>query len=789
MKKKIALKVLPLQCAMAFASMAATGRAIAAESTADDGGIQEVVVTAQKRKQSINDVPMSITAISGDQLAEKGIDDAADLQKVVSGFRYSEAESGTPVYAIRGVGFNETSLGSLPNVPVYLDEVPLIFPIMTTGVAIDLERVEVLKGPQGTLFGQSATGGAVNYIAAKPTDTFRSALTVGYGSFDDKVVDGYVSGPLTDNVKARFAFKAEKSGPWQKSMTRSDELGRKDKLDGRILVDWQATDKLKLTFNLSGWQDKSEPQALQHSGYRYLNPQAVADGFLPASEQNAIQNTHTSNNNRDADWGPRRPFNDSHLTQFSTRADYDLGNSMMLTYIVSSAKFNRFLYADPDGLSIENSEGESRGKIDSMSHELRLAGTAMADKAKWLVGVNYDDSKVNQTDTIRLGQNSNSYGLEDAAFLTTGLTLPFLHFSAANNVSNQNFTNKSIFGALDYAFNEALKGHISARHTHATDKFTGCTTDSGDGITSGAINAVFSSSIAAGGCITGVADGGVITPQPAFITKKLDESNNSWRLGLDWKYTPTTLLYANLSKGYKGGSFPNLSAFSSLQYKPVVQESLLATEIGFKTTFKELKLQLDGAFFHYDYRNKQVRGSTDTGVPFGVLPSLINVPKSEENGIELQLTWKPAPGWTTSVNGTYIRSRIKDGFTSYDDFGALRNFDGEPLPNTPKLMTNADLQYAWGMANGYTAFVGGNVNYQSSTYNGFGENPELKIDAYAVLDLRAGLDSPDGRWRAMLWARNVTDKYYWINQIRFGDTMTKVTGMPRTIGATLTLRF
>ena len=149
------------------------------------------------------------------------------------------------------------------------------------------------------------------------------------------------------------------------------------------------------------------------------------------------------------------------------------------------------------------------------------------------------------------------------------------------------------------------------------------------------------------------------------------------------------------------------------------------------------------------------------------------------------------------MNATYIRSKILDNFTSYDDLGAapngtpaqLRNFGGESLPNTPNLMTNTDLQYAWGLASGYTAFVGGNINYQSATYNGFGRNQELKIDAYALLDLRAGLDSPDGRWRAMLWARNVTDKYYWINQIKFGDTFAKVTGMPRTVGASFTYRY
>src|SRR6266849_9773480 len=170
-------------CAIAIAVAAVRiDNVIAADQplVAAPGEIEEIVVTAEKRRESINDVPMSISAITGDQLAEKGINNVADLEKVVSGFRYSEGNNGTPVYSIRGVGFNETSLGALPNVPVYVDEVPIAFPIMTLGVALDLERVEVLKGPQGTLFGQSATGGAINYIAAKPTAALSAAVDLSY---------------------------------------------------------------------------------------------------------------------------------------------------------------------------------------------------------------------------------------------------------------------------------------------------------------------------------------------------------------------------------------------------------------------------------------------------------------------------------------------------------------------------------------------------------------------------------------------------------------------------------
>lgn len=758
----------------------------------DSAGIEEIIVTATKRAQSISEVPMSISAFSGEQLAEKGVADVADLQKIVSGFRYSEGNNGTPIYSIRGVGFNETSLGALANVPVYVDEAPVPFPIMSGGVAMDLERVEVLKGPQGTLFGQNATGGAVNYIAAKPTDQFSSALTLGYGRFQEQTIEGYVSGPLAAGIRGRLAVKAQNSGPWQKSASRDDELGRKNELNARALFDWQASEALKLTLTLSARRDKSDPQALQYSGYRYqLQPAADLD-ILPVAEQEAVENTPTSRDNRKADWGPRNPRNDAHQQQAALRGDYATGDDSTLTYLGSYAHFKRSMYADPDGLPIENSEGESDGEIDAHSHELRWSGRSF-ERLQWLVGLNYSNGQVDQYDIIRLGQNSNSYGLVLAPAQQGFPPNPAFHFSAANNDSEQKFVNKAVFAALDYDLSQQFRAHLAARHTKATDDFRGCTTDAGDGVTAAAINGVFGSAIAPGGCITGVADSlatsGTITPQPEYLKRKLDEDNNTWRVGLDYKPADGTLFYVSLSKGYKGGSFPNLSAFSQQQYQPVVQESLLATELGFKTIFREQQLQIDGAVFHYDYKNKQVRGSLDTGVPFGVLPSLINVPKSEQLGAETQLVWRPAAGWTTSLSAVYIDSEIKGDFTSYDDFGGVSNFGGQTLPNTPEWQANADVQYAWSLASGYVPFVGVNAHYEGETYNGFGEDEALKIDSYTLVDLRAGTDSADGRWRATLWVRNLTDEYYWLNQLRIGDTITKVVGMPRTYGVGFTYRF
>lgn len=210
----------------------------AVSRTGPNTGFNEIVVTAQKRAQSINDVGLSITAASGEFLAERGVTDVAGLTAVVPGLVYTPSPYATPVYTLRGVGYYDNALAGSPTVSVYVDEVSLPFPVMTPGATLDVERVEVLKGPQGTLYGQNATGGAINYVSAKPTDTTQAGIDIGYSRFDTFEVNGFVSGPLTDTLRVRAAGRAVEGGPWQKSYTRDDELGRTRKFFGRVLFDW-----------------------------------------------------------------------------------------------------------------------------------------------------------------------------------------------------------------------------------------------------------------------------------------------------------------------------------------------------------------------------------------------------------------------------------------------------------------------------------------------------------------------------------------------------------------------
>jgi outer membrane receptor protein involved in Fe transport len=266
----------------------------------------------------------------------------------------------------------------------------------------------------------------------------------------------------------------------------------------------------------------------------------------------------------------------------------------------------------------------------------------------------------------------------------------------------------------------------------------------------------------------------------------LDEDNVSWRGGVTWTPSKGTMLYANVSKGYKSGTYPILSSATTFGFRAATQESVLAFEGGFKLSLFDT-LQLNGAGFHYKYNDKQFRGRLPT--PLGVVGVLVNVPKSHITGFELSAVWKPIPGLTLSPGVTMVASRIDGNFSNYNPLGVLGTFDGEVLPYTPKWSGNVDGEYNWTLKNGWGAFIGGNLSFQSKSNAGFGELPLFDINARQLLDLRAGVEASDRSWRLSIFGQNVTNKYYWTSANKYQDTLIRMAGLPATYGVRASFRF
>ena len=801
---------------IAFGTVGGSGTAFAqgAAVKADDN---EIVVTANKREQNLNKVGLTITAIGSQALKERRISSLEDIASIVPGLSYATSTTNTPIFTLRGVGFQESSLGVYPAVSVYLDQAPLPFPILASHAAFDLERVEVLKGPQGTLFGQNSTGGAINYIAAKPTHTWQSGGDISYGRFNTIEGNAYVSGPLGKNAGMRVAVTGLNSDDWQKSITRDDTNGHKSYVAGRLLLEFKPSESIKLQFNANGWIDKSQPQAQQLIS---INPQT--QDLANANTALIQTSVFSPDNARAADWsgtvidrgtgvilaaagspavfGPAaatgpggyvpgtgrlvsfKPFSDRRLWQTALRADVQLGD-LTLTSLTSYIKFDQKQRVDQDGNALVTWDlRRANGFIRTFNQELRLANDSRAT-FRWLVGANYEKSTTFEDQLLTYFDTSNSKA-----------SLNYIQESAVTN--RQDIKNYAAFGNLEYDLTRQLTLKAAARYTNSTIDSSICSSTTPTGRVDTLLGAGLN-----GTCFTFAAD---FTNGPP-IKGKLKEHNVSWRVGLDYKVNNDILLYANASRGYKAGSFPSLSVASYQGLLPVTQESVTAFEGGFKASLADRKVQFNGAVFYYDYRDKQIRGKLVDTV-FGALDALINIPKSRIYGAEADITVRPVDGLTINAAVTYLDSKITKNpplSRRYNIYGHLDDFVGDPLPFTPKWSGVVNVDYRHKMVSGGSAFVGASVNARSRSDAVIGANripfpysaashtrPDLagnvfNIKGYATVDARIGYEAADGAWKAMLWGKNIFDKYYWTSVIPSIDSQARFAGMPATYGVTL----
>ncbi|WP_298164559.1 TonB-dependent receptor [Novosphingobium sp.] len=775
----------------------------------------EIIVTANKREENLNKVGLTITAIGGEALKERGISSLEDIAAVIPGLAYSSSTTNTPIFTLRGIGFQESSLGVYPAVSVYLDQSPLAFPILAAHSAYDLERIEVLKGPQGTLFGQNSTGGAINYIAAKPTKEWSAGGDISFGRFNTIEGNGFVSGPLGERAGMRLAVNGLNSDDWQKSISRpGDTNGHKSYVAGRLLVDIEPTESIKLQFNANGWRDKSQPQAQQLVG---INPQTPT-GVEAISR--IIASPFSPNNARAADWTGTvidpgtgviltpeafggaagngiggyvagtgslvnfEPFSDRKMWQLGMRADVELGGGITLTSLTSYTDFDQQQRVDQDGNALVTFDiQKADGYIKTFNQELRLANDAKS-QFRWLLGANYEDSTTFEDQLLRYFDNSSH-------------TRSLNWINASGVTNRQDIKNYAMFGNIEYDVSEQLTLKVAARYTNSKNDSSICSYTT----PTGRVETLFGGAGINGTCFTFTQ---AFTNGPP-ISGTLKEDNVSWRVGADYKVSRDVLLYANVSRGYKAGSYPSLSTASYLGLLPVTQESVTAYEGGFKASLADRKIQLNAAAFYYDYRDKQIRGKLIDNV-FGALDALINVPKSRIYGLEADITARPVDGLTINAAVTYLNSKITEGPgvpKNNNIYGQVDNPAGDPLPFTPKFSGVINVDYRREMASGGSAFMGVSFNARSHSDAAIGANripyptgPNsftapgvggnvFNIKGYTTTDARVGYEAADGAWKVMLWGKNIFNTYYWTTVIPSNDSQGRFAGMPATYGITL----
>ena len=738
----------------------------------DADEVGDIIVTAQKRSERQRDVPLSITAASGDDLVKLNITSPEGLVKITPGFSALTTAYGTPVYTIRGIGFIDVSVAGAPAVSVYVDQVPLPFSLMSQGATLDLERVEVLKGPQGTLFGQNSTGGAINYIAAKPTKLFEAGGDVTYGRFNRFDVNAFISGPITDTLRVRISARSEQRGNWQRSYTRADGLGKRDFLAGRILVDWSPSDRLNVELNVNGWRDRSDTVAQQILAYLPTTPTGYPEAMIALSNY-----PPAPRDPRAADWDKNTSFQrHDKFRQASLRGDWHLSDALTLSSISAISRYDPYIPADGDGTDFLDLVTRVTGTVKSWSQELRLAGDE--DRLRWMIGGNYEHDISRERDDLSLTSTNSGVG-------------PF-RYNRIFIDNRQNIRTAAVFGSADYKASEKLTAQVSARYTDQHRDFNGCLRDTGDGKLAAAFGFLATRLsgvpvlIAPGSCVT-FADTSP-TPVP-IVSNSLNQNNLSWRGSLNYKPDRNSLIYVSVARGYKAGGYSTLPGVRVAQYKPAVQERVIAYELGAKASFLGGRAQLDAAVFYYDYADKQIRGFVNTGAPFGNLAVLVNIPKSDLRGAEANFTLRPVKALTLVGGASYVKSRVRGSYLINDQTGLIVDAGGEPFPSTPKWQLNGDLQHQIPLSAAHAAFVGAHVTYRTATTAFFGGNPFFSIPGYTLLDLRAGVQSSDANWRLEVFGDNVTNKFYINNVTRAIDDFSRIIGMPATYGVRLSYRY
>jgi outer membrane receptor protein involved in Fe transport len=728
---------------------------------ADDG---EIVVTAQRREQTLTDVGISVSVLSTDTISERGVVNAADLSKVVAGFTAADSALNVPIYTLRGVGFNEGSLGANATVGVYVDEVPLAYPAMSQGALLDLQRVEVLKGPQGTLYGQNSTGGTINYVANKPSDTPEGALSLSYARFNTMRGQAAVGGPITDTLKARVAADFTLGSDWQRSITRpNDTLGQVSRGAFRGLINWTPSDALTVDLNLNGWYDRSDTQALQLIQF---TPARAAN--VPRLPQ-VFNSPFTPHDARAADWTRGSGYErDDRFVQAALKIGYDLTGGVQLTSISSYSNYDTTALIDRDGMAAVNFEVRTDGHIESWYQELRLSGDTGG--LTWSLGGNYRNDDIRDLQDTSIREGTSTLG----AYRRTPV------------IGNQKVETWGAFADGELAFTDALSVVGGIRYTQDKRDFAGCTADSGAGDLSAFFAPIVNGLRAARGLapIAATPPGACVTLDenlsPGLQRKSLNEDNVSYHAGLNWKPAARTLVYASLSRGYKAGAFATLGSTTEVQLRPVVQERVDAYEVGVKASPLGSRLQLTGAAFYYDYQDKQQRGRI-IDPTFGSLSTLVNVPKSRIWGLEAEAAVRPAKGVSLYASYLYLDTRILE-FTGINFASVSENFRGQALNFSPKHSVNAGVSFDQPLGDRLTGFAGADFTYRSATSAFFGNVAGQEIDAYKLVDLRAGVRDDAAGWKVTVFGNNVFNEYYWNNVIRGTDGVARAAARPVSYG-------
>ncbi len=722
-----------------------------AEAEAPGSGIGEIVVTARKRAESTQDVATSIRVISGDEAAQLGVTQALDVAKLTPGLNAKFASGfENPVFTMRGVGLNDVSSINNPTVGVYVDDMFIPYMPMMGGAIFDVERIEVLKGPQGSLYGRNTTGGAIKFISRKPTDELSVNARADYSSWSTLEAEAAVGGPISETVRGRVAvLTRQRMGGYQFNRFTNETVGKQQRIAGRALLDWTPSDQFDAELNLHAYRNSADAALREHIGFRDpVTGVRTCPAVLAGDRGGCTDLSGYADNDGD-------PFTSDHNNFYGdTVNNRSWGSNLTLNYHLPFATitsisgydwFKRHLVDDNDASPTTQFEIDSRDKIEVFSQELRLVSDAPTG-VKYVFGLFYSWDNVHN----RVEQ------AVDSLFRTRVLV--------TNDQTTKSF---AAFGNLDIPLTDTFSINGGLRLTNERKNRK---TRSEDLASLGPISLL---SPTGGAYVFAVGD------------QTIKKTNLSGNIGVQFKPSSDFMIYANASKGFKSGGFKGAISFNPSQLVEYDPETLYAYEVGFKSVIADRTLLFNAAAYYYDWKDFQAYSLVQLAVPVVVLT---NAGDARIKGVEAEIVWKPSDRFSLSMAGNYLDAKI----VKFDALPGGTNNLGKKLSNAPDFTFASIARYTAPTVGSFDPYFQTQLNYQSKVFFEIQNNPINSQKGYWLVGGRIGATSTDGRWDIGVYARNLFNKTY-IAESRFIDLRTfpssNVYGEPRSFGASVSYKF
>ncbi len=695
--------------------------------------LEEIIVTAEKRAESLQNIPIAISAYTQDMMKRAGVKDLHDLKQLAPSLQFGARHN--PQISMRGVGQELANIGAEAGVTVSENGVPFVSTFMFDAELLDVERVEVLRGPQGTINGRNATGGAINIYSRKPTEDFEGSIAATIGNYDRFATEGYLSGPIGDSgVLGRLAFRTDRADGYIKNTLLDTRLYPTDETQARASFLTNLGETLEVFLTLEARVNRSRGAHVETGRMRPDTPSRSEAAGFSGSDLEALE----VELNHD-----RNPRDETYKANL--KLTWDINPSSSLTSTTGYAKYAmKTLDADSDGSAVEAVAFDVAINVWQVSQELTLAAD-ITDRLDMILGGLYLKSGSDQP---------LDYGLPSSGYPVGSIFLS----------QNMDLSSWALYTQWRYRLTDTLRISLGGRYTRDakdvqdTRIVLGSGADVGDSGTWGAF-----------------------TP----------------RIAIDYTPTDSITVYASASRGFKAGGYNTYGVGSDGGPDKFDPEFVWSYEAGVKADWFDKRARTTLSAFYMEYTDFQATVVRPSILIPGQFDAQVeNASKAIIKGVELELEAWITEAFRLAASGTLLDAAF-DEFESVDQIfpelndpvTGLRDMAGNQLPLAPEFQFAVSGEYTVPLGESFIGIFRADYQWQDTVYFDFFNYETLAHDAYGLLNLSALLETEDGNWKVSAFARNILDKRYLTTESRSGPSTIGFVGAPRTYGVSLSYNF